>query len=126
MTRACERGFSLLEILTAIAIVTILAAIAIPHFRDTRARSLDASLASMVRHVATGEEAYYAIRQRYTPSVDDLDGIIVVGGTTITIDHGNSGDIDSSFRVRGEAPGAPHAYVWLSDPAPGESNLIAD
>ena len=109
-----------------IAIIAVLAAIALPHYWDTRARSLDAKLESAVRHVATGEEAYYANRQHYTTSVDDLDGIIVVGGTVITIEDGNSGDIGTSFRVRGTAPGVAHAYVWVSDPGPGKPNLFAD
>src|SRR4051794_11085394 len=115
---ACRhnRGFGLLELLLVIAIVAVLAAIALPHYWDTKARSLDAKLESAVRHVATGEEAYYASRQRYTTAVDDLDGIIVVGGTRIAIADGNSGDIGTSFRVRGSAPGVAHAYVWVSDP----------
>jgi len=126
MPTSNTRGFGFLELLLVIAVIAVLAAIALPHFRDTRARSLDAKLASMVRHVATGEEAYYANRMSYTKSIDDLDGIIVVGGTQITIDGGNSGDIGTSFRVRGIAPGVEHAYVWVSDPAPGEPNLFVD
>jgi prepilin-type N-terminal cleavage/methylation domain-containing protein len=126
MPSSNTRGFGLLELLLVIAVIAVLAAIALPHYADAKARSLDAKLEATVRHVATGEEAYYAARLSYTKSLDDLDGIIVVGGARITIDRGNSGSIGTSFRVRGTAPGVDHAYVWVSDPPAGEPNLFVD
>ncbi len=120
--RSDARGFTLLEVLIVAAVICVLAAIAIPHYADMRARSLDAKVVSAVREVATGEEAYYAGQQRYTGSLDDLSGV-VTGGVTIKLESGNSGDLGSSFRVRGTLAGAAHEVVWLSDPAPGESRL---
>jgi prepilin-type N-terminal cleavage/methylation domain-containing protein len=126
MTRASQCGFTLLEVLLVVAIIAVLAAIAIPQYRNVRARSLDAKVESAVRHVATSEEAYYAGRQQYTRDLADLDGVVVVDDITIKIDGGNSGDIASSFRVRAAAAGAAHRYEWVSDPAPGEPNLFFD
>lgn len=120
-----ERGFTLTEVLLVAVIILVLAVIAIPQLVDMRARSLDSKVASAVRNVATGEESYYASRQRYTGALGDLDGI-VSSSVVITVESGNSGDLGSSFRVRGTAAGAAHTFVWVSDPAPGEPHLVAD
>jgi type IV pilus assembly protein PilA len=122
LTRPAD-GFGLLELLLVVAIIAVLAAIAIPHFSSMRARGYDSQVESMVRHVATSEEAYYASHQRYTASVDDLEGI-VIDDVTITIESGSSGDLASSFLIRGVGKGALHTYAWLSDPAPGEPHLV--
>src|SRR5947207_2004140 len=77
-----------------------LAGIAIPHYTDMKGRGLDSQVVSVVRHVATGEEAYFATEQQYTGALDELNGI-VTGGIAITVASGNSGDLASSFRVHG-------------------------
>ena len=120
-----DQGFTLIEVLVVIVIVGILAGIAIPHYTSARGRAVDMKVASAVRAVATGEEAYFASRQSYAGDVASLTGV-VVAGVAITIEGGNSGDLASSFRVRGTHPDAPHAFIWVSDPAPGEPNLIID
>ena len=125
MTRSHARGFTLIEVLVVIVIIGVLAGIAIPHYTSTRGRAVDMKVASAVRAVATGEEAYFASRQAYASDVASLSGV-VTAGVAITIEGGNSGDLGSSFRVRGTHPDAPHAYVWISDPGPGEPNLIID
>ena len=125
MTRSNENGFGLIEVLVVIVIIGVLAGIAIPHYVDTRGRGLDARIVSAVRHIATGQEAYFANRQRYTTAIDEIDGI-VPDEVVITVDAGNTGDIESSFRIRGQANGALHKYAWVSDPAPGEPHMTAE
>jgi len=123
MARTTESGFTLIEVLVVTVLIGVLAGIAIPHYTDMKARGLDSQVASVVRNVATGEEAYFASQLRYAGALDELDGI-VTGGVAITVASGNSGDLASSFRVHGSVGGAMHAYEWVSDPAPGESHLI--
>ena len=118
-----HRGFTLIEVLLVIVLLGVLSGIAIAQYESFRARGLDARVASVVRHVATGEEAYFASRQRYTTDVDALD--VSIDDVGITITAGNSGDLGSSFRVSGSHPGAKQTWTWLSDPVPGEPNLIA-
>ena len=125
MALTTERGFTLIEVLVATVLVGVLAALAIPHYTDMKGRGLDSQVVSVVRHVATGEEAYFATQLRYTGAVDELDGI-VTGGVAITVASGNSGALATSFRIHGTVGGAMHAYTWVSDPAPGQPHLIEE
>jgi type IV pilus assembly protein PilA len=121
--RRSDAGFTLIELLVVTSIIGILASLAIPQFAAYRARGYDAKVASAVRHVATGMEAYYISHHGYTTNVGDLDGM-VLDDVEITLSSGNSGDINSSFKIHGEHPAAGHTYDWVSDPAPGDPNFI--
>ena len=116
--------FALLELLVVVSIVGILASIAIPQYASYRARGFDSILESQVRHIATGEEAYFASNSTYTTDVNQLEGMVIDEHVTITIGAGNGGGIDNSFRIHGSHPQAAHEYDWVSDPAPGEPNVV--
>jgi len=123
MTTHGNRGFTLLELLVVTSIIGILTSIAIPQYASVRARGFDSKVEAAVRHVATGEEAYFASNLTYTANVSNLDGM-VLDDISITITAGNSGDLNTSFRIRGSHSSAAHDYDWVSDPAPGEPNFI--
>jgi type IV pilus assembly protein PilA len=124
MARRHESGFTLLELLVVVSIVGILASMAIPQYASYRARGFDSIVESQVRHVATGQEAFYAGNSTYTTDVNSLDGMVIDDGVTITIGPGNSGDITSSFKIHGTHDQAAHEYDWVSDPLPGEPNFV--
>ncbi len=120
-----DGGFTLIELLVVTSIIGILASIAIPQYANYRARGIDAKVASAVRNVATGEEAYYAGHLEYTNDVGQLEGM-VLADVEITVAAGNSGSLTSSFKITGKHPQASHDFNWISDPPPGEPNFITD
>lgn len=124
MAARTSHGFTLLELLVVTAIIGLLASIAIPQYWAVRARGYDSKVAAVVRHVATGQEAYHAVNGVYTSSILDLEALQLDLDVMITMGAGNSGSLVSSFSIQGSHPQAAHQYEWVSDPAPGDSNFI--
>lgn len=118
-----HRGFTLIEVLVVIVLIGVLSGLAISQYATFRTRGYESKVAAAVRGVATGEEAYYAENRIYAPSIDALRGM-VVGDVMIDISAGNTGDLNSSFKIIGSHPGATRRFTWLSDPSPGEPNLM--
>ena len=78
--RKTEKGFSLIELLTVVAIIGVLAAIAIPQFAAYRQKANDTAALSDTKTFKTDMEAYYTDKQAYPA--------MVAGGVTLT--GGNS------------------------------------
>jgi type IV pilus assembly protein PilA len=64
-----RKGFTLIELLIVVVIIGILAAIAIPKFANTKAKSILASMKTDLRNLATAQEAYYFDNSAYAPAV---------------------------------------------------------
>ena len=60
-----KSGFTLVELLTVIAIIGILAAMAIPQFSSYRQRGFEATLRSDLKNAATAQEGYFAQHRDY-------------------------------------------------------------
>ncbi len=65
-------GFTLLELLTVVLIIGILASIAIAKFTNTRERSQLAVMQSDLRNVATAQENYFADNAAYATTLANL------------------------------------------------------
>ncbi len=65
MYRINEAAFTLVELLVAVTLIGILAALAIPQFNNYKAGGFDARAQMSLRHVAVAEEAYFVDHSTY-------------------------------------------------------------
>ncbi len=82
--RGLRPGFTLIELLIVIVIIGILAAIAIPKFKDTKGKAYWASMRSDLKNLATAQEAYYYEAQVYSQNLDSLK-FVPSSGVTINV-----------------------------------------
>ncbi|MGD2216001.1 MAG: type II secretion system protein [Gemmatimonadales bacterium] len=68
-----KRGFTLVELLTVILIIGMLAVIALPRFVNTRDKAFYSAMRSDLRNLATAEEDYFAETLTYTTNTNLLD-----------------------------------------------------
>lgn len=76
--RRSKNGFTLIELMTVVIIVGILAIVAIPLYRGQVARARASEGAALLGSVLTGERVYYAEYTTYTTNQDNL-GIDTTG-----------------------------------------------
>ena len=69
-----RKGFTLIELLIVVVIVGILAAIAIPKFANTKAKSILAGMKTDLRNLATAQEGYFFDYATYAPAVGAVQG----------------------------------------------------
>jgi type II secretion system protein G len=81
-----ERGFSLIELLIAMAIIGILAAIAIPNLLTAVQRGKQKRTMSDMRALATAIEAYAVDNSQYPLATSCPTGLSTIIGTVAVID----------------------------------------
>ena len=79
-----EQGFSMIELLIVVAIITLIAAIAIPNLRKARQSANKASCIQSLRTITTAEHLYKSKFQQYGTLLQlapegTLDGSLAVG-----------------------------------------------
>lgn len=105
MPRKGEQGFTLIEILVVLLILTVLASIAIPLFANQRGKAHDAQAKTAIRDATGAIEVYHQDHNTYDgadaaalvdiePSLREAPGLDVAGdadGFTITVESGSGG-----------------------------------
>jgi prepilin-type N-terminal cleavage/methylation domain-containing protein len=105
MRRSNRAGFTFIELLTVIVVMSVLASLGVPRIRNMKERSYQAMLRSDLGALRTAEEAYYAENLRYTTDLTALD---FRRSTNVTI------TIESADLLKGWRASARH--TWLATP----------
>lgn len=131
-----DKGFTLLELLTVIAIIGVLAAIAASYMKNSRQSALDISAKHDLKEFMIAQEAYYNDYRRYMGDVgqstrnDGIPSDFTVGGLTpspgviITVTAGDPADpydAANPFTVESRHTSSTKKYVF--DTA---ANLISE
>ncbi len=74
-SRAMEttHGFTLIELLVVVLIIGILAAIAIPQYRISVAKSQLATVKNLVKSIQEAQDIYYTANGKYATALEELD-----------------------------------------------------
>ena len=86
-----EDGFTLIELVVVVLIISILAAIALPAFLGQRAKAQDGSAKSDARSMVSALEACYTEVDRYDPCPDSPTGV-TIGTNPGEVEVSTSGD----------------------------------
>jgi len=80
--RSRRAGFTLIEVMVVVVILAILAAMAIPRFKNTKGKGHSAALRTDLHNLATAEESFFFSNGHYSTALDSLNfrgspGVIV-------------------------------------------------
>lgn len=109
-------GFTLLELLVVMAIVSILSAIAIPQFSAYRKRSFDMRATQDLHTIAIGEEAYFMDSEHYVSCANEtcslLPGVATLSkGVSLAV----VATEESFVATATHASGTGKIFTWDSD-----------
>lgn len=109
-------GFTLLELLIVMSIVSTLAAVAIPRYADYKAKAFDTRAELDLRSVAIAEEAYFLEHEEYlacsNQACTQLPGIMrLSAGVTLEVRNLSDGFIATSSHPQGTG----RVFTWDSN-----------
>jgi len=110
-----EKGFTLLELLVVLTIISILTAISIPQYNAYKQRAFDSRALSDLHNVAIAEEAYFIDKEVYlacqNDSCTELPGLAAISdGVILTVTADEEGFIAQASHPKGTG----QTFTWDS------------
>lgn len=115
-----KRGFTLLELLTVVAIVGILSALAVAAYYTSRFRAYEAVALSYMRSWVPAQELY---RQKYGHYADAQDQLTQGGLGVLYIPRSNMPPYDFSIDSTGDSTGQASSTSWSGRGTPKSPGL---
>ena len=115
-----RKGFTLIELLIAVAIISILAAIAVPNFLEAQVRAKISRTKADLRSMSTAIEAYRVDNNFYP-----LDGAVLHSGVTIYPAQ-NPSDVANRHVFAGPVLTTPIAYLTSQPHDPFVSQTLKE
>lgn len=111
-----DRGFTLIELMVVMVIISVLTSLAVPQFASYRKRAFDLSAETDLHHAAMAEEAYFLDSAHYLSCQDDtckdLPGIVRLSkGVTLQITGTTSGFVGRASNKLGSGK----VFTWSND-----------
>lgn len=86
-----RRGFSLIELLVVMVVISILAAIVIPRYNSAREDAYITTVQSDLRILANQQAAYQSTHQVYADDASEMTDLIPSQGVNISLNEANMG-----------------------------------
>jgi type IV pilus assembly protein PilA len=111
-----QRGFSLIELLVVMGIMSTLIAVALPRYASYRATAYDSRAETDLRSVAMAEEAYFLENDKYLACADNscasLPGIRKLSaGVILSVTTTDTGFVGTSKHPKGTGK----VFTWDSE-----------
>ena len=93
-----KKGFTLIELMIVVGIISILASIAIPNFLTYKTKAYDISAKSDLKNAYTAAQAYFAENPAGTVTfaILEANGYVATAGVLVTVGVGTQAGLDMS------------------------------
>ena len=125
--RSNERGFTLVELMVVVAIISLLAAVVIPNFVHARAQAAVSQTEANMKQIATSLELFYADNQAYPTGQNTVTPTLFGGAANpyLTSTPTNAlGRKPYAYSVVGAQAGKPPSYT-LIDAGPYDPTTLS-